>query len=83
MDSWYEVFTVYDYPCRSLDTLDYGCLYQDIQESQSPTSPSRVKLAIRTFTVERARALLEIALAEEDGLAVHRLLNAVLEEAGM
>jgi phosphotransferase system enzyme I (PtsP) len=51
--------------------------------SMSPTSLARVKLAIRTFTVERARALLETALAEEDGLAVHRLLNAALEEAGI
>jgi phosphotransferase system enzyme I (PtsP) len=50
--------------------------------SMSPLSLSRVKLVIRTFTVERARTLLETALGKEDELSVHRLLNAALEEAG-
>jgi phosphotransferase system enzyme I (PtsP) len=51
--------------------------------SMSPLSLSRVKLVIRTFTVERARTLLETALGKEDELSVHRLLNAALEEAGV
>jgi signal transduction protein with GAF and PtsI domain len=51
--------------------------------SVSPASLSRVKLVIRTFTVEQARTLLETALEKEDELSVHRLLNAALEEAGV
>jgi phosphotransferase system enzyme I (PtsP) len=51
--------------------------------SMSPASLSRVKLAIRSFTVERARALLETALEQLDGLSVHQLLNTALEEAGV
>jgi signal transduction protein with GAF and PtsI domain len=49
----------------------------------SPASLSRVKLAIRTFTAERARELLNEALRGDDGLSVHPLLNAALEEAGI
>ena len=49
--------------------------------SMSPASLSRVKLVIRTFTAKRARELLDEALGEDDGLSVHRLLNAALEEA--
>lgn len=49
--------------------------------SMSPTSLSRVKLVIRTFTADRARQLLDEALGQDDGLSVHRLLTAALEEA--
>jgi phosphotransferase system enzyme I (PtsP) len=49
--------------------------------SMSPASLSRVKLVIRTFTAKRARELLDEALGEDDGLSVHRLLHAALEEA--
>lgn len=49
--------------------------------SMSPGSLSRVKLVIRTFTAKRARELLGEALAGDDGLSVHRLLNAALEKA--
>lgn len=51
--------------------------------SMSPASLARVKLVIRTFSVEQARAFLETALGKEDELSVHRLLNAALEEAGV
>jgi phosphotransferase system enzyme I (PtsP) len=51
--------------------------------SMSSASLSRVKLVIRKFTAESARALLSSALALEDGLGVHRSLNAALEEAGV
>jgi phosphotransferase system enzyme I (PtsP) len=51
--------------------------------SMSPTSLSRVKLVIRTFSAERARTLLETALGKEDELSVHRLLSDALEEAGV
>jgi hypothetical protein len=40
-------------------------------------------LAIRSFTVQRARALLGAALRMEDGFAIHRLLNGALEEVGI
>jgi len=49
--------------------------------SMSPAGLSRVKVVIRTFTAKRARELFEDALREEDGLSVHRLLNAELEQA--
>jgi phosphotransferase system enzyme I (PtsP) len=49
--------------------------------SMSPASLSRVKLAIRSFTVVQARALLEMALEKQDGPAVHQLLNSALEDA--
>ena len=48
--------------------------------SMNPVSLSRVKLAIRSFTVQRARALLGAALKMEDGFAIHRLLHGALEE---
>ncbi len=49
--------------------------------SMSPRSIAPIKLVIRSFTVQRARALLDLALRMEDGFAVHRLLNEALEEA--
>ena len=51
--------------------------------SMSPTSLSRVKLVIRSFTLQRARELLDDALCMEDGFAIHRLLNGSLKEAGL
>jgi phosphotransferase system enzyme I (PtsP) len=51
--------------------------------SMSPASLSRVKLVIRTFTVERARTLVENVLDKEDELSVHRVLKSALEEAGL
>jgi phosphotransferase system, enzyme I, PtsP len=51
--------------------------------SMSPASLSRVKLVIRSFTLQRARALLDAALCMEDGFAIHRLLNGALEHAGV
>jgi phosphotransferase system enzyme I (PtsP) len=50
--------------------------------SMSPARLSRVKLVIRSFTRQRARALLDAALGMEDEFAIHRLLNGALEEAG-
>ena len=49
--------------------------------SMSPARLAQVKLVIRSFTRERARALLHTALGMEDAFAVHRLLNGALEEA--
>jgi signal transduction protein with GAF and PtsI domain len=49
----------------------------------SPASLFRLKAAIRTFTVDQARTLLESALDLHDGLAIHRLLTAALDEAGV
>jgi phosphotransferase system, enzyme I, PtsP len=51
--------------------------------SMSPAVLARVKLVIRSFTLQRARALLEEALEMEDGFTIHRLLNGALEEAGV
>jgi phosphotransferase system enzyme I (PtsP) len=51
--------------------------------SMSASSVSRVKRAIRSFTATQARALLQTALEEAEGAAVHHLLNAALEEAGV
>jgi phosphotransferase system enzyme I (PtsP) len=51
--------------------------------SMSPAVLARVKLVIRSFTLQRARSLLEKALMMEDGFAIHRLLNGALEEAGV
>jgi phosphotransferase system enzyme I (PtsP) len=51
--------------------------------SMSPASLSRVKLVIRTFTVERARKIVEDVLDKEDELSVHRVLKSALEEAGL
>jgi phosphotransferase system enzyme I (PtsP) len=50
--------------------------------SMSSASLSRVKLAIRTFTVEQARALLETALQQDDEVSVRELLSSALEEWG-
>jgi len=50
--------------------------------SMSPMSLPRVKLTIRSFTRERARALADNA-RKEDGFAIHRLLNGALAEAGV
>jgi phosphotransferase system enzyme I (PtsP) len=44
---------------------------------------ARVKLVIRSFTLQRARSLLDEALGMEDGFAIHRLLNGALEDAGV
>jgi phosphotransferase system enzyme I (PtsP) len=51
--------------------------------SMSPAVLARVKLVIRSFTLQRARSLLEEALRMEDGFAIHRLLNGALEESGV
>jgi phosphotransferase system enzyme I (PtsP) len=51
--------------------------------SMSPAVLARVKLVIRSFTLQRARALLDEALEMEDGFTIHRLLNGALEEAGV
>jgi phosphotransferase system enzyme I (PtsP) len=48
--------------------------------SMSAESFARVKQVIRTFTLPQARSLLDQALEMEDGFAIHRLLNGVLEE---
>jgi phosphotransferase system enzyme I (PtsP) len=51
--------------------------------SMSPVSFERVKLAIRTFTLKRARALADQALGQEDERQVRSLLNDALEGAGI
>ena len=51
--------------------------------SMSPASLARVKLVIRSFTLQRARELLDAALRMEDGFAIHRLINGSLKEAGL
>ena len=51
--------------------------------SMNPASLVRVNLVILSFTLQRARSLLDEALGMEDGFAVHRLLNGALEEAGV
>jgi phosphotransferase system enzyme I (PtsP) len=51
--------------------------------SLSPASLLRVKRVIRSFTQQRARALLDTALGLKEGFAIHRLLNGALEEAGV
>jgi hypothetical protein len=38
---------------------------------------------IRSFTQQRARAIVETARDMEDGFAIHRMLEGVLEEAGV
>jgi phosphotransferase system enzyme I (PtsP) len=50
--------------------------------SMSPARLSRIKLVIRSFSLQRARTLLHAALCMEDGFAIHRLLNGALEEVG-
>jgi len=51
--------------------------------SMSPASLPRVKLMIRRFTQQRARAIVETARGMEDGFAIHRMLEGALEEAGV
>jgi phosphotransferase system enzyme I (PtsP) len=51
--------------------------------SMSSAVLARIKRVIRSFTVQRARSLLDEALGMEDGFAIHRLLNGALEEAGV
>lgn len=51
--------------------------------SMSPMSLPRVKLTIRSLTRQRARELAGAARSQEDGFAIHRLLNGALEEAGI
>jgi phosphotransferase system enzyme I (PtsP) len=49
--------------------------------SMSPTRLAHVKQAIRSFTVRRARDLLDEALRMEDGFAIDRLMNGSLGDA--
>ena len=51
--------------------------------SMSTSSVLRVKRAIRSFTATKARSLFQASIEETEGLAVHHLLNAALEEAGL
>ena len=51
--------------------------------SMTPASLPRVKLMVRSFTLQRARAVLDAARCMEDGFAIHRLLNGALKEAGV
>lgn len=51
--------------------------------SMNSTRLTGVKWTVRHFTVQQARALLDEALALEDGFAIHRLLDGALEEAGL
>jgi phosphotransferase system, enzyme I, PtsP len=51
--------------------------------SMSAASLAQVKLVIRSFTLQRARSLLDEARGMEDGFSIHRLLNGALEEAGV
>lgn len=51
--------------------------------SMNPAALAPVKLAIRAFTVERARSLAKEALRLEDGQAVRNLLSCALHEAGV
>lgn len=51
--------------------------------SMNLTSLARVKWTIRRFAAHQARALLDEALALEDGFAIYRLLDGALEEAGL
>jgi phosphotransferase system enzyme I (PtsP) len=51
--------------------------------SMSPARLPRVKLAIRSVSLLRARALLDTALCMEDGFAIARLLDGALREAGL
>jgi phosphotransferase system enzyme I (PtsP) len=51
--------------------------------SMSATSLARIKLVIRSFTLQRARSLFDEALGMEDGFAIHRLLSGALEEVGV
>ena len=51
--------------------------------SMSPASIPRVRLMIRSFTQQRARAILETARGMQDGFAIHRMLEGVLNESGV
>jgi phosphotransferase system, enzyme I, PtsP len=51
--------------------------------SMNPASLARVKLVIRTFTMEQARILADEALEQEDENQVRMLLNNALERAGI
>jgi phosphotransferase system enzyme I (PtsP) len=51
--------------------------------SMSPASFGRVKLVIRTFTLEQARALADLALGKEGEGQVRSLLNDALKGAGI
>jgi phosphotransferase system enzyme I (PtsP) len=51
--------------------------------SMSAASLQRIKLVIRSFTLQRARLLLDEALGMEDGFVIHRLLSGALEEVGI
>lgn len=54
----------------------------DALSMASPSIP-RVKRALRTFTRQRAQELVAEVIDAEDPAAVHRLLNAALEQAGL
>jgi phosphotransferase system enzyme I (PtsP) len=51
--------------------------------SMSASSLLRVKWAVRSFSSQRARELVQVALGCEDGRAVRRLMSAALEKAGL
>ncbi len=51
--------------------------------SMSPKSLAHVKLVIRSFSLQRARSLLDEALGMEDGFTIHRLLSGALEAVGV
>jgi phosphotransferase system enzyme I (PtsP) len=48
--------------------------------SMSAARLLNVKRVIRSFSLQRAKALLDAALSMDDGFAIHRLLNGALEE---
>ncbi|MCP4040350.1 MAG: phosphoenolpyruvate-protein phosphotransferase PtsP, partial [Gammaproteobacteria bacterium] len=51
--------------------------------SMSPAGMLRTKMVIRSFTLKRARHLLDKALQMEDARAIRKLLNAELDKAGL
>jgi phosphotransferase system enzyme I (PtsP) len=51
--------------------------------SMASSSIPRVKLALRTFSRQRARELLMETIEAEDPAQVHRILNAAFEQAGL
>jgi phosphotransferase system enzyme I (PtsP) len=51
--------------------------------SMNLSSLSQVKWVIRSFTLHRARELVDEAFEMENGFAIHCLLNGALEEAGL
>jgi phosphotransferase system enzyme I (PtsP) len=51
--------------------------------SMTPAAIPRVKLAIRSFTLQQARSVLDAASSMEDGFAIDRLLSGAVAEAGI